>query len=143
MRLSLAQPRPSDLWRRCVRRSGIRRPPTALLVIVICTSCGGSSAAARPPHVQRTYLGLECPHRFPCAHLGIALWLKEPARRVTVELDGRRISLATRSAYEYRRYWQGFVEDTRAERIAGDMNRFVRLKVTVTGAGVMPGAPSS
>jgi hypothetical protein len=25
-------------------------------------------------------------------------------------------------------------EDTRAERIAGDMDRFVRLKVTVTGA---------
>lgn len=32
-----------------------------------------------------------------------------------------------------RRYWQGFVRDARAERIAGDLNRTIPLTVTATG----------
>jgi hypothetical protein len=79
-------------------------------------------------------LGLNCPHAYPCAHLGIALWLSGPARRVTVELHGHRVSLVTRHRYEYRRYWQGFVRDTRAAQMAGDLDRRLRLTVAATGA---------
>lgn len=110
----------------------MRRAGTALLVAGICAACG-SSRPAPPLHVADTYLGLKCSDTFPCPQLGIAVWLKAPARRVTVTLHGRRAALATHRRYEYHRAWLGFVRDPAAERLAGDMNRTVRLIVQATG----------
>ena len=52
---------------------------------------------------------------------------------MTVTLHGRRVTSTTRHRYKYRRYWEGFVRDTVAERIAGDTDRQVRLTVEATG----------
>ena len=41
--------------------------------------------------------------------------------------------MATLRRYKYRRYWQGFVRDTVAERLASDMNHKVRLTIDATG----------
>ena len=105
----------------------------ALVVAGICAACGASHPAPRPLHVADSYLGLDCGNSFPCPHLGIAVWLKEPESRVTVTIHGRRVALATHRRYEYRRYWQGFVLDSAAERVAGDMSRTVNLTIEATG----------
>ena len=109
----------------------MRRPVTALLAVSICGGCGSSHAAPRPLHVRNSYLGLHCRNAFPCAQLGIAVWLKEPESRVTITIHGRHVALATH--YDHRRDWIGFVRDPVAERRAGDMNRKVRLTVEATG----------
>jgi hypothetical protein len=106
---------------------------TALLAAGICAACG-SSHPVPPLHVARISLGLDCGDAFPCPHLGIAVWLKAPASRVTITLHGRRVALVTHRSYEYRRAWLGFVRDPTAERLARDMNRKVRLIVEATGA---------
>lgn len=74
-----------------------------------------------------SYLGLDCGDSFPCAHLGIAVWLAAPEQRVTVTLHGRRVRLTTHD----RRFWEGFVRDKVAERLGavGDMSRTLRLTV--------------
>ena len=107
------------------------RAAAVLLAAAICAACG-SSHPAPPLRVADTYLGLKCADAFPCPQLGIAVWLKAPARRVTITLHGRRVRLVTHRSYRYRRYWQGFVRDTIAEHIAGDMNRTVRLILEAT-----------
>ena len=107
---------------------------TALLAVGVCTACGSSHAVPRPLHVRNSYLGLDCGDgAFPCPHLGIAVWLKAPASRVTVTIRGRRVALTTH--YEHRRDWIGFVRDPMAERLgkADDMRRTIRLTVEATG----------
>lgn len=108
----------------------MRRAGTALLVTAVCAACGSSHPAPRPLHVANSYLGLDCGNAFPCPHLGIAVWLKEPESRVTVTIHGRRVALATHD----RRAWIGFVRDPIAERLAkmDDMRRTVPLKVEAT-----------
>ena len=106
---------------------------TVLLAASICASCGASHAITNPLRVGNTYLGLDCGNTFPCPRLGIALWLRGPEQRVTVTLHGRRVRLSTRHRYMYRRYWEGFVRDTVAERTAGNTDRQVRLTVEATG----------
>ncbi|HJQ83864.1 MAG TPA: hypothetical protein VKA21_07310 [Candidatus Binatia bacterium] len=109
----------------------MRRAATALLVAGICAACGSAHPAPRPLHVTDSYLGIDCGDAFPCPHLGIAIWLKAPASRVTVTIHGRRVRLVTHRRYEYGRAWTGFVRDRVAERlaIADDMSRTVRLTV--------------
>jgi hypothetical protein len=106
---------------------------TALLAAGIGASCGASHATTSPLRIGNSYLGLHCGNAFPCPELGIALWLRAPEQRVTVTLHGRRVTLTTHHRYKYRRYWQGFVRDTVAERIAGNLNRLVRLTIEATG----------
>jgi hypothetical protein len=130
---SLAQRYAPDLWRPTGRRNDVRRTGTLLLVAAVCAACGSSRAAPRPLHVEDAYLGLKCGKAYPCPHLGIAVWLTAPQRRVTITLHGHRVRLATHRRYEYRRYWQGFVRDPTAEHIAGDGNRTVRLEVESIG----------
>jgi hypothetical protein len=110
----------------CVRRTGI-----ALLVAGTCAACGSSQPAPRPLHVRNSYLGLDCGNAFPCAHLGIAVWLNEPESRVTVTIHGRHVALTTH--YDHRRDWIGFVRDAVAERLSDDMRREVRLTVEAIG----------
>jgi hypothetical protein len=112
-------------------RLRIRVAVTALLAVGVAASCGSSQPAPRPLHVRNSYLGLDCGNAFPCAHLGIAIWLNEPESRVTVTIHGRHVALTTH--YDHRRDWIGFVRDTVAKRIAGDMKRLVRLTVEATG----------
>jgi hypothetical protein len=116
-------------------RLRIRVAVTALLAAGICASCGSSHANTNPLRVGNSYLGLDCGNAFPCPKLGIAVWLRGPEQRVTVELHGRRVTLMTPHGYKYRLYWQGFVRDPFAERIAiaDDMKRNVRLTVEATG----------
>ena len=114
-------------------RLRIRVAVAVVLVAGICASCGGSQATTTPLRVGNSYLGLDCGNAFPCPKLGIAVWLRGPEHRVTVTLHGRRVTLTTHHRYKYRRYWQGFVRDTVAERIAGNANRQVRLTVEATG----------
>jgi len=102
---------------------------TTLLAVGICVACASSHESTRPLRVTDSYLGLDCGDAFPCPHLGIAIWLAAPAFRVAITLHGRRVTLATHRKYEYRRYWQGFVRDAAAERLAGNMSRTVRLGV--------------
>jgi hypothetical protein len=109
----------------------VRRPATALLAVGICAGCGSSHAAPLPLQVRNAYLGLHCRSASPCARLGIAVWLKQPESRVTITIHGRRVVLATH--YGRRRDWIGFVHDPVAERLAGEMNRNVRLTVEATG----------
>jgi len=115
--------------------SGVRRAGTVLLVAGICAACGSSHPAPPPLHVANSYLGLDCGNAFPCPHLGIAVWLKAPASRVTVTLHGRRVTLVTHRRYEYGRAWTGFVRDRVAERlaVADDMSRTVQLTVDAVG----------
>jgi hypothetical protein len=110
----------------------MRRVGTALLVAGICAACG-SSRPAPPLHIANAYLGLDCGDAFPCPHLGIALWLKTPARNVTVTIHGRRVALSTH--YDHRRDWIGFVRDPMAERLGktDDMRRTIGLTVEATG----------
>jgi hypothetical protein len=115
-------------------RRWLRPVGTALLALGICASCGSSHATPTPLRVGKSYLGLDCGDAFPCPKLGIALWLRAPERSVTVTLHGRWVALTTHRRYKYRRYWQGFVRDMVAERLAGDMNREVRLTVVATGS---------
>jgi hypothetical protein len=113
-------------------RLRIRVAVTALLAAGICASCGSSHAITSPLRVRNSYLGLNCGNAFPCPKLGIALWLHAPEVRVTVTLHGRSVAL-TSPRGDHHLYWQGFVRDTAAERIAGDMKRLVRLTVEATG----------
>lgn len=116
---------------RLVRR-WLRPGGTALLALGIGASCGSSHATPSPLRVGNSYLGLDCGDAFPCPKLGIALWLRAPEVSVTVTLHGRRVAL-TSPRGDHRLYWQGFVRDTVAERIAGDMKCLVGL--TVEGIG--------
>ena len=113
----------------------MRSTGTILLVAAVCAACGSSHAAPRPLRVARSYLGLDCGNAFPCAHLGIAVWLAAPADSVAVTIHGRRVALTTHRRYEYGRAWLGFVRDPLAEPLAGDMSREVRLTVEATGPG--------
>ena len=97
----------------------------------ICAACGASHVANRRPIVLGTYLGLACRH-YPCSRLGIGVWLSAPAARVAVEVDGRHVSLTTSRSDRYRRYWQGFVQDPHAQRLAGRMNRPLRVTIAAT-----------
>jgi hypothetical protein len=112
----------------------MRRAGIALLVAGVCVACGSSHSAPRPLHVANSYLGLDCGNAFPCAHLGIAVWLKAPQRRVTVTIHGRHVALTTH--YDHHRDWIGFVRDPIAERlaVADDMRRTVQLTVEAAGA---------
>ena len=111
----------------------MRRFVTVVLAAALCAACGASHPAPRPLHVASAYLGLDCGDAFPCPHLGIALWLKTPARNVTVTIHGRRATLVTHRRYEYGRAWLGFVRDPVAERLSDDMTRKARLTVDATG----------
>jgi hypothetical protein len=131
-RVSLAQPCTPDFSNGTGRIGGMWRVGTTLLIAGLCAACGSSHSAPRL-YVADAHLGLDCGDAFPCPHLGIAVWLKAPASRVTVTLHGRRVALVTHRRYEYRRAWLGFVRDPVAERLAADMNQKVRLTVEATG----------
>lgn len=109
----------------------MRRVAAGLLVAVVCAACGSSHGVPRALHMRNSYLGLDCGNAFPCARLGVAVWLEEPASRVTVTVNGRRVALATH--YGHRRDWIGFVRDPVAERLSDDMTRKVRLRVEAIG----------
>jgi uncharacterized membrane protein len=125
------------------RRVPKRRVLIAVLAIVIgggvagatvtLTSSTPSNAITSPLRVGNSYLGLDCGNAFPCPKLGIALWLHAPEVSVTVMLHGRSVTL-TSPRGDHRRFWQGFVRDPAAERIAGDMKHLVRLTVEATGS---------
>jgi hypothetical protein len=110
----------------------MRRAGTALLVAGICVACGSSHPAPRL-HGANAYLGLDCGDAFPCPHLGIAVRLKTPQRRVTVTIQGRRVALVSHRRYDHGRVWLGFVHDPAAVRLSDDMTRKVRLGVEATG----------
>jgi hypothetical protein len=110
----------------------MRRTATAMLAVGICAACGSSQPTPRPLHVRNSYLGLDCGNSFPCAHLGIAIWLREPESRVTVTIHGRHVALSAH--YDHRRDWIGFVRDPIAERPSNDMRREVRLTVEAIGS---------
>ena len=109
----------------------MRRTGIALLVAGVCSACGSSHPAPGPLRVRNSYLGLRCGNSFPCARLGIAVWLKEPASRVTVTLHGHHVALDTH--YDRRRDWIGFVRDPVSEHLSDDMRRKVQLTVEAVG----------
>src|SRR5438552_7523345 len=135
MRISLAQLRPGGpaepgrSYERCASRgdSPLGRGHLRRLRLL----APGPAAAPRRELLPRARLR----ERVPLPHLGIAVWLKAPASRVTVTLHGRRVTLATHRRYEYGRAWTGFVRDRVAERlaVADDMSRTVQLTVDAVG----------
>jgi hypothetical protein len=95
------------------RRGACRRPlPHRLLV-------------ARAPH-----LGVACPkaNSIACDRVGLAVWLRSPAARLSATIDGRTFALrppATRDGY-----WEGFLQPAgmlahgRAQHVTPDRGRY-------------------
>lgn len=98
------------------------------------------TASPPPLLLGAPFAGLRCSVATvrPCSRLGVAVWLRRPARTVEVRVDGRTVALATRPGRgRYRRwlFWQGIVHDRRAQRLADTGGRIL-LRVTVrTDAG--------
>lgn len=105
---------------------------TSVLALVAGTAHLGVKPLLRDP-----YLGLACGNAsvFPCERVGLAVWLKQPARRVTAQVDGHRVILGTKAGGRgvYRRgvFWQGFFRDRRAQALA-DAARSIPVHVRVT-----------
>lgn len=65
--------------------------------------------------VERVYLGVSCdePNAVRCDRVGLYVWLRRPARRVTAQVGGRRLRLGKRVAPSLRpgTEWQGFLKN--------------------------------
>ena len=87
-------------------------------------------------------LGLACGSTIgPCDRVGVAVWLRRPARHVVVLLDGRRVVLATgrhgSGRYAPGRFWQGFLRDRRVAALAYTHGRVtVSVRATFSGGRV-------
>jgi hypothetical protein len=49
----------------------------------------------RPPLLQPPYLGVSCrrPNVTTCDRVGLAVWLRHPAHKITARVNGRRVTL--------------------------------------------------
>jgi hypothetical protein len=102
----------------------VHRLAPLILTVLVAAACGGAKTSP-PLRVTNSYLGLDCGDSFPCAHLGIAVWLAKPAEGVSATVHGHVVILRRTS----RLVWEGFVRDRRAERIAGEMERHVFVRI--------------
>jgi len=75
------------------------------------------------------YLGVSCamPNSIACDRVGLAVWLKRPASRVTAEIDGRRFALDDPEASARPEMFAGYLQpaglrdgDLRVPARAGD-----------------------
>jgi hypothetical protein len=100
----------------------IRTTVAGMAVVVFLVGCGGSGHALRLP--RDPFVGLRCynPKVLRCGRVGLAVWLKQPARDVTAIVDGHDVVLHTRAGGTgpYRRglFWEGTFADPNAQRIA-------------------------
>lgn len=70
-------------------------------------------AAASPVLRRRPYMGVACPtpNSIACDRIGLAVWLDEPARRVTANIAGHHLPLrAGGFGGQGPRYWEGYVQ---------------------------------
>jgi hypothetical protein len=96
--------------RRAIASSAVAA--SAALILVLAYSGGGGTAAPGPPGgirepsgtivespsavlSQSPYMGVRCPvaNSIACDQVGLAIWLKHPARSVTASIDGRRLAM--------------------------------------------------
>jgi hypothetical protein len=104
-------------------------------VVCLLVGCGGSQHALRLP--RDPYLGLACGNAalLRCGRVALAVWLSQPASKVTAVVDGHGVRLGTRpgGTGSYRRglFWQGFFPDPGAQRLA-DASRSIPISVRVT-----------
>jgi hypothetical protein len=54
-----------------------------------------SRSTTRHPNIRQIYVGVACPvaNSIRCDQLGVAVWIRGPARRVMARLSGRRVTL--------------------------------------------------
>lgn len=109
---------------------------------------GPVPAATSPLRLPRVpYLGLACPSGaayHPCERMGLAVWLRRPARSVTAVVHGHAVRLATAAGGtgSYRRslFWQGFFSDPYvADLASGGGTLLVRIRVLTPGGSVLTG----
>lgn len=85
------------------------------------------------------FLGLACGSAAGrCDRVGVAVWLRRPARHVVAVVHGRRVRLKTgrggSGAYARGRFWQGFFRDAYVSTLA-DAGERVPVRVRATFAG--------
>ena len=97
-------------------------------------------AAASLGLAQPPYLGIACrtPNGTTCGRIGVAVWLRRPARSVHAELLGKRVRLrAGGLGGKGPKYWQGFVRvdprvlDLPAHWAGVRPTRIIRLRLRI------------
>lgn len=124
--------------------SFVRRILSALTISGLLAGCGGSHHGLRLG--RDPYVGLACDrvsaHR--CDRVGLAVWVAQPARRVSAVADGISVSLRTRSGrtgpYSRQLFWQGFFRDARAQQLAAASGSIpVRVSVIALDGSISTG----
>jgi hypothetical protein len=101
----------------------------ALAGVVLAATAGDGSAPKRPAIAPPTpaaaeavpsrallprepYLGVSCrrPNSIACDRVGLAVWLRSPARAVEAEIDGRRVALDDRESSAPPTMFAGFLQ---------------------------------
>lgn len=105
-----------------------------------------SSGPALPLTLPRTpYAGLACGNAAgPCDRVGLAIWVRHPARSVTAVVHGQTIRLSTAAggsaAYAKNFFWQGFFHDPYvADLASGGGNMLVRIRVVSAAGSLLVG----
>ena len=82
-----------------------RFPGVVALLVLLLAGCGGGEAAPPARHAapqavlsRAPYLGVACrvPNAFACDRVGLAVWLRRPARAVRARVGGRALRLDDR-----------------------------------------------
>ena len=83
------------------------RPSFGLAALLgLLAGCGGGGAAPPPRHAapdvvlaRAPYLGVACrvPNAFSCDRVGLAVWVRRPARSVRARVAGRAVQLDDRA----------------------------------------------
>ncbi len=100
-----------------------RAGAVVLLAAVAAVGCGDETREARNPParpearlvLERTpYMGVSCrqPNSIRCDRVGLAVWLKRRANRVTAWIAGRRLELRSPGDFVVGRGtgWEGYLE---------------------------------
>lgn len=104
------------------------------------------SGAALPLALPRApYAGLACGNAAgQCDRVGLAIWVRHPARNVTALVHGQTIRLSTAAggsgAYAKHFFWQGFFHDPYvADLASGGGNVPVRIRVVSANGSLVVG----
>lgn len=105
-----------------------------------------SSVTGLPLTLPRTpYAGLACGNAAgQCDRVGLAIWVRHPARSVTALVHGQTIRLSTAAggsaAYAKYFFWQGFFHDPYvADLASGSGNVLVRIRVVSATGSLLVG----
>lgn len=123
------------------------------MAFVALVGCSSDRTVPSSELVDRTHLGISCtadvPHHTEngavvidqyfgekCDRIGLAVWLKEPARELDATLAGRSIKLRSKPYTQYQEgeFWEGFRQPAGFK--SGDLRvgKDARLLLTVRSA---------